>query len=78
MVLFEVDPERVTVLKFERYAPWAIHVNGVTPRVSMKSVKIKSRNIHILRTPRAIQSVEPPQASSVKCLLNTTCPTFFE
>ena len=78
MILLEVDLQGITVLEFEGNAPRAIHVNGIPLWFAVKSVKIKSRNVHILWQDRAIQSVEPTRASSMKCFLNTARFTGFK
>jgi hypothetical protein len=70
MILLEIDPERVAFVEFERDAPGSIDVNGVARRLSPQGVEVKSRNVHILGEPSAVESVEPAKTTFVQGTLD--------
>jgi hypothetical protein len=58
MVLFEVDPDRVLAIPFERHAPWSVDVNGETGGLTVKPVKIEAGNIQVLGLRGSVQGIE--------------------
>ncbi len=47
MILFKIDFQCITVFPFKGDTPWAIDMNAVTLRHSLKAVEIEARNIEI-------------------------------
>jgi hypothetical protein len=47
MILFEIDPYRLTLLPLKDDTPWAVDVDTVTFRYSLKAVEIEPRHIQI-------------------------------
>src|ERR1700677_674310 len=59
VILFEIDVERIAVLKFESEAEGPVDVDGVSLRLGpSKSMEIEPRLIHVLRNPSVVQSVQ--------------------
>jgi hypothetical protein len=73
MILLEIEAQSVAVLEFECDAPWSIDMNSIADRLAAKPMKIKPRDIHIIRTAGAIESVEPALATLVQCALDARC-----
>jgi hypothetical protein len=63
VVLLKIDPMGISALKFERSAPWTVHMNRVPDRLSMQTVEVESEDIHILRLRRTIKLIESAQDS---------------
>jgi hypothetical protein len=45
VILLEIDPERIAILEFECDTPWAVDMDAITFRLSVKRMKIKSGDI---------------------------------
>ena len=48
MILFKIDPQRIAIFPLKGDTPWAVNVDTVTFRYSVKAVEIESRHIQIV------------------------------
>src|SRR5215212_8586053 len=74
VVLLEIDPDRVAVLKFEGDAPRTVDMNGVAGRVkAVQGVEIEAGQVHVLRPFRDIQAIKPSQDASMHLGVDLRC-----
>jgi hypothetical protein len=65
VILLEIDPMGIAILKFESNAPGAIHMDRISDGLAVQTMEVKAEHIHVLGTRGAIELVEPPQNSGV-------------
>src|ERR1700677_2006964 len=66
VILFEIDVERIAVLKFEGDAEGSVDMDGVSLRLGpSQSVEIEPRLLHVLRDPSAVQGVQADKNARV-------------
>jgi hypothetical protein len=66
MILLEVETHRVAIFELESDAPRTIDVDRVSGRtMAMQDMKIEAWNVHVLRPPGPIESVQTPEGSSM-------------
>ena len=63
MILFKIDPKRLTLFPIKGDTPRSIYVDTVTFWYSKKAVEIKSWHIQIFQNVRLIQSFQASQAT---------------
>ncbi len=78
MVLFEIDPQRFTVLPREGYAPRAVNMDTVSYRGSVKAMKVEAWHIDFIQRFSLIQNFQPTQATPLQGRLNLAAATPFE
>ena len=61
MILLVVDAIGITILEFERDAPWPVHVNRIANWLAMQSMKIEAKQIHFIGTHCNVELAEAPQ-----------------
>ena len=78
MVLFEIDPQSLTVLPCEGNAPGAIDMDTVPYRGSVKAMKVEARHINLIQCFGLIQNLQPTQTTPLQGRLNLPATTPFE
>lgn len=76
MILLEVDPESVASFKLERDAPGAVDVHSVTGRHAVQQMKVKARQIHLIRNDNDVQPVEANQNTFMQFRIDLARMTF--
>ena len=67
MILLKVDAAGVAIREFERDAPRAVDVNRVANRLeALQSMKIKARQVHLLRPRGRIQPIKTDEYALVQ------------
>jgi hypothetical protein len=59
VILFEIDAEGVSILKFKRYAPRSVHVDRVPDWLPVQAMEVEAQDIHVLRLRSAIELIQP-------------------
>ncbi len=67
MVLLQIDPQRIAIVKLEGYAPRAVHMDRVARRFrTMQGVKVKSGDVHVLGLFSVVQSLKSGEDATDK------------
>jgi hypothetical protein len=79
MVLLEIDPSSLSLVKLELDAPRSMNVNRKARWFApAQSMEVKAREIEVRRLRRRIESVKHQQRTRLKIRSNLTASPFFE
>ena len=79
MVLLEIEPSGLSLVKLERDAPRSINVNRKARWFApAQSMEVKAREIEVRRLRRRIESVKHQQRTRLKIRSNLTASSFSE
>ena len=65
MILLIVNAIGITILEFERDAPWPVHVNRVANRPAVQTMKIEAKQVHFVGTHCHVELAETSQDAIV-------------
>jgi hypothetical protein len=75
MVLLEIDPTSVAVLKFERDAPGSVDVNRIALRIkAMQRVKVEAWDVHFLSSDGDVETVKSRENALVHFRIDLRTP----